>query len=51
MALDMLDIDSATKLLDYLYSKQDKLVQALVQQRSLKEALAKKYVSYLDSDG
>lgn len=47
MSLYQLDINAATRLLEYLCSRQDELFQALVRRRSIKENLVNTYVSYL----
>ena len=46
-ALFCLDVNSAIKLLNYLDSKQDELVQILIKRQSLEEALATEYVTAL----
>jgi len=46
-ALFCLDVNSAIKLLNYLDSKQDELVQILIRRRSLEEASATEYVTAL----
>jgi hypothetical protein len=46
-ALFYIDIASAIRLLKYLDSKQDELVQILIQRQSLEEALATEYVTAL----
>jgi hypothetical protein len=46
-SLFYLNIDSAIKLLNYLDSKQGELIEVLVRQQSIKEALAEEYVTEL----